>query len=87
MKKGKRRNVGIYEDYSGMKKEIINSLNEFMPYCNQGDYIYNWELSCITADPKVRSNRITQENEGRQWCSLCSCYKKGTHEYYEKDES
>jgi len=64
------------------KKEIIERLNEEMPYCNKGNCKYNWELNCITDDVEIRKKRVTQGNSDGQWCALCPCFTNGDHEWY-----
>ena len=64
------------------KDDIVKHLNEKMPFCDEGNCIYNWELNCITDNPEVITNRVTQGNADGQWCAMCPCFKEGEHVFY-----
>lgn len=72
---------GFLKNVDKDNKEIISSLNEQMPFCDENGCVYNYESSCITDSKAVKQGRLTQGNIN-QYCALCPQYKKGEHEFY-----
>ena len=66
------------------KQEIINSLNESVPFCPMNSCINNFEDMCLY-------NAIEKRELERTYITPtyfeCSAYEKGTHPSYLKSES
>ena len=62
-------------DKEETKKEVIEHLNQEMPFCNKGNCVNNWEFNCINENQELRNYRVLSRD-------CCPFFKVGEHEFY-----